>query len=285
MKPKQYIGWIGLLTVIVALTGTAESGVRPDYYLDSVISINQDMLNIGTDGTDLIVLALGLPGRVQTYDTNGNLLHNYAGTSNYYGAVTWDGTGYVLAERREKAYYRMSSTGVVSGPYGSIDATPTGLTFDGSSLWVSEYAWGVDGILDTTLTRVNPVTFARQGTITVTADTHTDITATPTYGVAWYEGDLFVSFQFVGTVYRFDSDRNLVQEIPLDTDNPRGITVIDGDLFVEDRQLGKIYRYAPVPEPGTLLLLSLGCTSLIRNRRVFYHRVSVLARRRIGHAG
>lgn len=51
--------------------------------------------------------------------------------------------------------------------------------------------------------------------ITLTVDTGSNITQTQTYGIAWHNDNLFLSFGGVNKVYKFNINLELIEEISI----------------------------------------------------------------------
>ncbi len=209
-----------------------------------------DILNIGSDGTNLLVLNNASPDTIEIVDLTGTNLNGFNTPSNFNSGVTFNGSMIVFANGTSASHKYLRemnpSNGSTSGYLSSDLGSVMGLGFDGSNILVSYYASGANGVLTSVITQIDAITYQVAGTLSVTVDTGTNISATPTYGVAWHNDNLFVAFQAVDKVYQFDSDLDLIEEIPIITEWPRGITFIGDDLFVADRGAQKIYRYEPV---------------------------------------
>lgn len=222
-----------------------------EYRLAETIDMSgYDMLNIGSDGTNLLILDNDSPDRVKVVDTSGILISSFNTPSNFNSGVTFNGSKIIFANGTSASskYLREMDpvSGSTSGYLGPNLGSVMGLGFDGANILVSYYANGSNGILTSDITLIDAVTYTNVGTLSVTVNTGTGISATPTYGVAWHSDNLFIALQGVDKVYQFDSMLNLIEEIPILTEWPRGIAFIDDDLFVADRGAQKIYRYEPV---------------------------------------
>ncbi len=213
-----------------------------------------DILEIGSDGTNIIVLSNTSGGdRVWVFDPAGNpIVTNLQTGSAFTSGITWNGSSAVFARGStagSKRLYEMDlEAGSVTGPFTPVlSPTPMGLGFNGSQIAVAPYANGSGGVLTCEIRLFNAVTYADEGMLSVTFDTGTGISGTPTYGVAWHNGDLFLSLQAVDRVFRFDANLDLIEEIPIATEWPRGIAFVGGDLYVADRGAGVLYHYVNCP--------------------------------------
>ncbi len=248
-KGKSYAAaFMGILGLILSM-GSSEALATSYRLVETIDMTGYDILNIGTDGSNLLILNNGSPDSVKIVDLSGSLVNSFNTPSKFNSGITLNGSMIVFANGSDASnkYLREMdpSNGTFSGPLSPNMGSVMGLGYDGTHILVSYYANGSNGILTTIITKVHAINYTIDGTISVTVDTGTSISATPTYGVAWHNDNLFISFQAVDKVYQFDANLNLIEEIPIITEWPRGITFIKEDLFVADRGAQKIYRYEP----------------------------------------
>jgi len=288
MKPKQIscanllynVFGIQSLLVLVALFLVITANPKDAYgmYLKETIHLNANISDLDTDGINLLVLSYERNGMwlkfINTFNLSGELINSIDISPNHTSGITWNGSQAIVGQSpqysgsSDKQLYQVDlQTGSKHGPFTPSLGGITGHGFNGSEIAVTRYALGSEGTLTAEIDMFDCLTYQKVETLSVTVDTGTNIGESPVYGTAWHNGDMFLGFQGVNNVYRFDNQLNLVEEISVATTfGPRGLTFIGDDLFVADGDNNKIYQYA-VPEPTTLLLLGLGGLVLRRRRQ------------------
>jgi hypothetical protein len=288
MSTRNLVICIAAFATISATSEHFASGEIIAYELKQTIPLGIDPLSLGTDGTNLLVIKpVPLSGpdssNLLVYNTSGTLLNEFptGPVPPFLGrakSVTADGTSYIIdrgTTESNRQFLRMAADGTITGPFGPIAGSPESLGFDGTRIMVSYQAVrpapSPAFVLETTIYLYDPVTYALAGTRTVTVNTAgntgINIGSTPVRGVAMHNGDLFVLYEGINSIYRFDPAGNAVQWIGV-PGSTSGISFVGDDLFVSSRSPLAIYRYGEIPEPATILLalLATGGMFLIANR-------------------
>jgi hypothetical protein len=239
------------------------------YRLAETISLSDiDILNLGTDGTNLLVLNNGdLTDSVAVFTPTGVLVREFPTGSQFCRGITWDGTSYVFmrgVDARSLRYYRMApGNGDITGPVGpDINDFAQGLSFDGTSILQSHQAFGDAGVVTAIIAHLDTDNFSTVTQTMLTADTGDQYDGTPVYGVAKHNGQYFLSYSATAKVFRFDTIGNVIGTID-PVDGSHGIVFIGEDLFVADRGEQVIHRFVVVvPEPSAMLLYLFGLAGI-----------------------
>jgi hypothetical protein len=252
---------------LVTLVEWATAGPIPTYVYSKTISLpGSDILNIGSDGTNLLVLNNGYPtDTLRVYSPSGTLLNEFPTGSLFTTGIAWDGTSYIFAAGQEAAYlhfYKMATNGAITSAPGPFYGPFCGLGFDGTNILMT----GGAGDSITTIQELSPTTYNVVGSITVDAGLGPGANST-VYGVATHSGGLFVSYDSIYKAFVFDSGGNVVQQIS-DSYVDRGLAFVGNNLYLGDRNNDQVYVYVPLPEPSALVMLLLGvCACACRQWR------------------
>ncbi len=151
--------------------------------------------------------------------------------------LTWDGTHLWLADRETDTIYRLSPEGKKVGVIPSPGYWPMGLAFDGT------YLWNVD-VGEKKLYKIDP----RDGTILVALDAPGPSPA----GIAWDGQDLWLSDNREDRISKVSTlDGTAVISFPAPAGEPQGLAFDGKYLWLADRSQDELYLIAP--EKGYVL--------------------------------
>jgi hypothetical protein len=268
---KKILNHMAASMMICVLPLMAGPTLSQTYTLVETIPLSGvDILNLSTDGTNLLILNNGdVTDSVAVFTTTGSFLSEFPAESRFCSGITSDGTSYIFT-RGAEGFFRMDpASGQVTGPFGQ-PGSALGLSFDGTHILTSEYATGDNGILIERIYLFDPLDFNNVGSFTLTADTGASFDATPVYGVARHDGEILLNYQGLNRLLRFNAGGNVVGTINV-TDGVVGISFVGQNLFVADRGTQAVYRYVVVPEPTSFLISTLSLLVFALRTRASRH--------------
>jgi hypothetical protein len=224
-------------------------------YVETINMNDYDVDDLDSDGSNLIALYGGWPANsIGTFDLSGNLIDSFNTLGAFNAGVTFNGSNFVFSG--DQSYDGLlsemkPSDGSIFGPLGDSGWSQPYLAFDGSNILASGPASGANGILKIPINKLDSIFYINVGSISVTVDTGTTASGVSRSVIAWHDGDLFVALSIGGTnkVYQFDSNLDLIQEIPITQiisgQAIKALTFVGEDLFVANYSVNEIYRYTP----------------------------------------
>ncbi len=253
----------GQTTTIPGITIPPTTTTTPklESYVDGVINTQYKIENMGTDGSNLLILASTSQTprvKVRVLDTSGNLKRSFDAPDDV-RAITFNSSAIILAgddfnHGRLKAMDPL--TGVISPSFSPYLGIVSGLGFDGSNVWYSYSATGpfcsnCNVTMTANITKLDKNTYAKIGQVNLSLMNVPGYQATLVYGFAWHNGNFFLTAQGMKKLYQFDSAFNFIKETELNTSGAdiTGIAFIGNYLYVAERissggsRAGKIYKF------------------------------------------
>jgi WD40 repeat protein len=255
-----------LIGLILIWSSIASADNYLGWHLVDTIALNgenMDILNITTDGQNLIVLSNGQNGNndeIVQFNLSGERIGNtYSTETGYTSAITWNGQKLVIAKgsaaNTNKLYEMDLRTGQISDAFTGSLGFVTGLGFNGNDILVNG-SGGCSFYNSSYSYNGTPLYYNAQ------AGQYVGLTwnVGPAYDMDYHNGDLYIHSAIYGfQVFHLtdNSHAELLGAMNTYIPNPRGIAFIGNDMYIGDRGKNVIYHYE-VPEPATILLFTLG---------------------------